>query len=154
MLESHVPIRHAATRPPQGYAGDVPPEKAWRLLKEDGRAQLIDVRTMAEWSYVGLPDLTELGRRPLLIEWQTFPDSAVNPGFADQIAKAVPEKDTPLLFLCRSGARSASAALTMTSRGYTQCYNIAQGFEGEPDSQNHRGRISGWKVLGLPWVQS
>ena len=124
------------------------------MLKGDPRAQLIDVRTQAEWSYVGLPDLSELGRRPLLVEWQTFPDLALNPEFADQVSMAVSDKEAPLLFLCRSGARSAAAALAMTSHGYAHCYNVAQGFEGDANDRGQRGAVSGWKVLGLPWAQS
>jgi rhodanese-related sulfurtransferase len=154
MAETAPPNDQASASPAQGYAGNIAPEEAWRMLEGHPRAHLIDVRTVAEWSYVGLPDLSELGRRPLLIEWQTFPDLAVNPKFEGQVSSAVSDKEAPLLFLCRSGARSASAARAMTSHGYTHCYNVSQGFEGDPDDRGQRGQVSGWKVLGLPWAQS
>ncbi len=62
-------------------------------------------------------------------------------------------KDTPLLFLCRSGARSKSAAMAMARAGYTRAYNVAGGFEGNLDGEGHRGGINVWKAAGLPWRQ-
>ena len=139
------------------YAGDIAPKAAWELLVAAPAAQLVDVRTMAEWSFVGLPDLSELERQVHCIEWQSFPDGAINPAFADQAAAAVTaagaDKETPVLMLCRSGARSRAAAMALTALGFTRAYNIATGFEGDPDGMRHRGRLSGWKADGLPWKQ-
>lgn len=135
------------------YAGDIPPKQAWEMLEQDSEAVLIDVRTQPEWRFVGVPVLETLGKRPMLLEWIRFPDGARNEGFVDQLKQAVGEQDRPLLFLCRSGARSAAAAAAMTQAGYTQCYNIAEGFEGDKDPEGHRGRAGGWKVAGLPWAQ-
>jgi rhodanese-related sulfurtransferase len=149
--EKNPPV-HAT--PAHGYAGDVTSEEAWRLLAEDPKAALVDVRTMAEWTYVGTPDLSSIGKRPLLIEWQTFPDRNINPEFLGNVAQALPDKDAPILFLCRSGARSAAAAAMAAARGYARCYNVADGFEGDPDRQRHRGTSNGWKASGLPWVQT
>ena len=149
--EQHSPLR---VTPAQGYAGDVAPTEAWRLLTEDSKAVLVDVRTMAEWTYVGTPDLSSLGKRPLLVEFQTFPERDLNPSFVADVARAVPDKEAPILFLCRSGARSAAAAALATARGYSRCYNVAEGFEGDPDRTRHRGAANGWKVAGLPWVQT
>ena len=136
------------------YAGDVSVEQAWKMLSEDSAAVLVDVRTMAEWTYVGMPDLSSLDKRPALVEWQRFPDFEVNPQFSEQVAKAAPDPKAPVLFLCRSGVRSAAAAAVMTARGYTRCFNVAAGFEGDADDERHRGEIEGWKAAGLPWVQS
>lgn len=140
---------------PANYAGDVTVDEAWRVLGENPRAVLIDVRTRAEWSYVGLPDLASVGKEPLLAEWQTFPAMAVNGNFADEVASALGEarKDAPVLFLCRSGARSRAAAIALTAQGFTRCYNVAGGFEGDLDQDRHRGHRNGWKASGLPWVQ-
>lgn len=135
------------------YAGDVTPDEAWRLLKSDPDATLVDVRTDAEWSYVGGPDLAPLHKDPVHLQWKMFPAMAVNPAFSDQVAKAVPRRDAPVLFLCRSGQRSRDAAIALTQRGYTRCYNITDGFEGPPDASGHRGTVAGWKVAGLPWKQ-
>ena len=149
--ESSTAARHA---PLHGYAGDVDPTRAWGVLKEEASAMLVDVRTIAEWSYVGLPDLSELGKQPLFVEWQVFPELAMNQQFTEIVTSAVPNTETPLVFLCRSGSRSGSAATAMAALGYSRCYNLADGFEGNPDSERHRGTLTGWKAAGLPWMQS
>lgn len=135
------------------YAGDKRPKEAWDLLSSKPTAQLVDVRTKPEWAFVGIPDLSAIGKQAMLLSWQTFPLMNVNPDFGDQIKKAVPSTDTPLLFICRSGARSRSAAEAVTALGYSECYNVSEGFEGGPDQERHRGRTGGWKAAGLPWVQ-
>ena len=139
------------------YAGDIAPKEAWSLLAATPTAQLVDVRTLAEWSFVGVPDLSELGRQAHCIEWQTFPTMAVNPGFAADAAAAVTAaggaKDAPVLLLCRSGVRSRAAAMALAGLGFTKAYNIAGGFEGDPDGERHRGQHNGWKADGLPWWQ-
>ena len=136
------------------YAGDVSVEDAWRLLGEDASAQLIDVRTSAEWNFVGLPNLDGIGKPIHRVEWQGFPGGAPNPQFTDQVAATGVKPDDTLLFLCRSGGSSKAAAIAMTERGYTKCYNVAGGFEGDLDGERHRGRAGGWKAAGLPWNQS
>jgi rhodanese-related sulfurtransferase len=140
-----------------GYAGDVLPPEAWRVLSSDPQAQLIDVRTIAEWAYVGGPDLSAVGKDTLRIEWLRFPAMEVAPDFVEQmragLARLGTPAEAPLFFLCRSGARSAAAAGAATQAGYTAAHNIAHGFEGDPDPERHRGRVNGWKVDGLPWQQ-
>jgi len=136
------------------YAGDLSPKEAWDLLAKEPAASLIDVRTDAEWAYVGGPDIAPLGKTAHRVSWQVFPAMAINPAFADQVAKVAPDKTQPILFLCRSGARSRDAAIALTRLGYRRCYNVAEGFEGPMDSGRHRGAVSGWKVSGLPWKQS
>ena len=137
-----------------GYAGDVSPEAAWTALKSDGDAWLIDVRTTAEWAYVGLPDLGALGKAPVTVEWKRFPSMAVNPGFAGAVAAAGVNRGTALYFLCRSGVRSRDAARAMSALGYGPCFNVATGFEGDRDAAGHRGTVGGWKTGGLPWRQA
>jgi len=139
------------------YAGDISPQQAWEHLAADPNVQIVDVRTVAEWNFVGLPDLSALGRRVHCVEWQGFPSGAQNPSFAAQAAQAVlnagAAQDTPVLLLCRSGARSRAAAIALAAAGFTQAFNIAGGFEGDPDPEGHRGTINGWKAAGLPWRQ-
>jgi len=139
------------------HAGDITCTECWALLAGDPRAQLVDVRTAAEWNFVGMPDLSTLGREPILVEWQSYPSMAINPAFVEQLASRLERlgtgPDAPVLFLCRSGARSASAASAMTRAGYSRAHNIAGGFEGARNSQGHRGRVEGWKHDGLPWAQ-
>ena len=136
-----------------GYAGDVTAATAWKILSENNDAVLIDVRTRAEWNYVGLPELAPIGKKPALLEWQVFPGMQQNPEFMSALGNAVANKDTPLLFLCRSGARSAAAAKAMSAAGYSTCFNVAEGFEGPLDEDHHRGTQSGWRKEGLPWEQ-
>ena len=142
--------------------GDVPIEsisvdETWARLKREADAVLIDVRTIAEWAYVGLPDLSSINKRPVLVEWQTFPDSRVNTAFVNSLTEALgpigANKDTELLFICRSGSRSLTAARAMAAAGYVRCRNVAEGFEGPLDTDRHRGRLAGWKAKGLPWSQ-
>jgi rhodanese-related sulfurtransferase len=135
------------------YAGDISPTQAWKLLTDDDAAMLVDVRTPAEWNYVGVPDLSSVGKQPLLLPWVFFPSMERNEEFVTQLEKAGLDRDAPLLFICRSGARSRAAAIAMTARGFKKCYNVATGFEGDQDEARHRGTVSGWKVEGLPWLQ-
>jgi rhodanese-related sulfurtransferase len=140
--------------PAAGYAGDIDPSTAWKILSEQKDAVLIDVRTRAEWNYVGLPDLDGLSKKVAMIEWQVFPSMQPNPQFVADLAAALPERTAPLLFLCRSGARSAAAAKAMTAAGYSSCFNVAEGFEGPLNADAKRGTVGGWKAAGLPWRQS
>ena len=135
------------------YAGDLAPSQAWKLLASDPDATLVDVRTSAEWQWVGAADLSELGKRAVGIEWMTSAGQP-NARFVEQLAEAGLAPEAPVLFLCRSGGRSAAAAAVATAAGYTSAYNVAEGFEGGPDAQGHRGTVNGWKVAGLAWRQS
>lgn len=136
------------------YAGDLDPGQAHELLGREPAATLVDVRTAAEWAYVGLPDLSGLARDLVRVEWQGFPSGAVNPDFVTQLGVAGVRPDAPVLFLCRSGVRSVAAAEAATAAGYTAAYNVSEGFEGPPDGAGHRGTTAGWKARGLPWRQS
>lgn len=138
---------------PHSYAGDISATETWAALEQDPRAVLIDVRTLAEWNYVGLPDLSRLGKTVLRIQWQTWPDGAVNPHFAEEVARAGVEPDQTVYLICRSGARSRSAAQLLTQQGWRAAWNVADGFEGPHDGERHRGTVAGWKFAGLPWVQ-
>jgi rhodanese-related sulfurtransferase len=136
-----------------GYAGDIKPTEAWEILEKEPAACLIDVRTDAEWRYVGLPKLDELDKKTHCICWQIFPDNRVNDRFVDEVKAQGIRPDQPLLLLCRSGQRSRHAAIALTAAGYKVCYNVAEGFEGDRDGAGHRGTVGGWKVAGLPWGQ-
>lgn len=132
-------------------------EDAWARLKSDSASVLIDVRTIAEWAYVGLPDLSSIGKRPVLVEWQGFPDDRLNTAFVERVTEALTPigagRESELMFICRSGQRSLKAAQAMAAAGYTRCRNVAEGFEGPLDANRHRGRLGGWKAKGLPWAQ-
>ncbi len=136
---------------------DVSVTDVWELLKSDSGAVLVDVRTRAEWNFVGIPELNEIGKKPIFIEWQSFPESRVDSQFAQRLhgllSEAGVSKDSEIFFICRSGGRSKSAAQVMAAEGYLRCHNVADGFEGPLDPDRHRGRLGGWKSAGLPWAQ-
>jgi rhodanese-related sulfurtransferase len=136
------------------YAGDLTPQQTWELLATDERAVLVDVRTDAEWRYVGVPDTSSLGRRPAFIEWATYPSMQRNPDFLASLATAglQPGGERPVVFLCRSGVRSIAAATTATTAAYGPAYNVLGGFEGDVGTDGHRG-AHGWRAAGLPWTQ-
>ena len=139
------------------HIDDIPVAETWERLKADPSAALIDVRTKAEWAFVGIPDLASLGRRVVMLEWQSFPDSRVDAQFTERLAAALAAsgtgKDDALYFICRSGGRSRMAAEAMAEAGFQRCMNVAEGFEGPLDDSRHRGSLAGWKAAGLPWVQ-
>ena len=128
------------------YAGDITPQESWKLLSDHPDAVLVDCRTEAEWKWVGVPDLSSLGRDVVAIEWTTA--QGRNENFvADLIAAGVSPGERPVIFLCRSGNRSIPAAQAATAAGIAPAYNMLDGFEGQRGS-------TGWRADGLPWRQS
>jgi len=142
----------------QNFAGDLLAIDAYALLERDASAVLIDVRTKAEWAYVGAPDIQALGKRPVFLEWQSYPSMAVDADFAAHLEALLlsggVERGASLVFLCRSGARSRHAAIAMTRAGWGPCFNVSDGFEGPLDDLRRRGGAGGWKADGLPWTQT
>jgi len=136
---------HRARHKGLPYAGEVTPPEAWALHCA-GAARIIDVRTLAEWTYVGRVDGVPL------VEWRSFGASQPNPAFVEQLRAHAPA-DRPVLFLCRSAVRSHAAALLAHGAGWTTL-NVLEGFEGDLDADARRGTLGGWRRAGLPWVQS
>ena len=140
--------------------GEVEPTEAWQILRDNPRAVLIDVRTRAEWGFVGVPDLSGLPQPPIFIEWAGYPGMSANPRFVAEVREAVgPLQPDTYLFLCRSGVRSLHAAhavaLDLASSGQAAtCVNVMEGFEGDLDAKGQRGSLNGWKARGLAWRQS
>jgi rhodanese-related sulfurtransferase len=129
------------------YEGALLPAEAHALMGSAPGARLVDVRTRAELDYVGrIPDSVE-------IEWQSWPDGAPNPHFLAQLRAQV-DPESLVMFICRSGARSHASAKAASAAGYTQCYNVLEGFQGDKDGQGHRDSVGGWRHAGLPWYQS
>jgi rhodanese-related sulfurtransferase len=128
------------------YAGEVTPAEA-EQLRSQGAAHVIDVRARHEHEYVGrIPDSR-------LIEWKFWPSGEVNPAFVEEVRKHYSTDDT-LLLLCRSGVRSHAAGIALAKAGFKHAYNILEGFEGDLDNQQQRGKLGGWRKAGLPWIQS
>ena len=129
------------------YRGALLPTEAHKLLQKVPDAQIVDVRSNAELDWVGrIAGAVE-------IELRTYPDMEPNAEFLHQLASKV-DKDDTVMFICRSGARSNHAATIATQSGFTDCYNVLEGFEGDKNEAGHRGSSSGWKAAKLPWVQS
>ncbi len=129
------------------YDGALLPVEAYEILGASTAAVLVDVRTRAELDWVGFVP------GALHIEWQDYPACRRNEAFIDTLRQSVAE-DALLLFFCRSGGRSHSAACVASASGFTACYNVLYGFEGERDVQGHRSQMNGWRAAGLPWKQN
>lgn len=144
----------------QEHIEEIGPRAAWDLLIAEPAARLVDVRTRAEWSFVGVPDLGAISGQTILVEWKSFPQMQRNESFVSDLLAGL--DGTPaqkLLFICRSGARSLEAARAVTTAFAEQedapiCMNVAEGFEGDLNTAAHRGQSNGWKAAGLPWRQS
>ena len=128
-----------------GYAGALTPREAYEVWQLAPGARLVDVRTRAEWVWVGrIPGAVE-------IEWQGWPDWQMNLNFLAQLRQQV-DHEALVLFVCRSGVRSHHAAALATANGWTNCYNVLEGFEGDKDANGQRGNVGGWRKAGLPWT--
>jgi rhodanese-related sulfurtransferase len=139
--------RERATKMGLPYEGALTPAEAYEVMRADPNARLVDVRTRAEWEWVGrIPGAVE-------VEFLTYPGSRPNPAFMQELEQKV-GKDAKVMFICRSGGRSHNAAMLATQAGYTECFNVLEGFEGDKDAEGHRNKKGGWRFAGLPWQQS
>ena len=128
------------------YQGELTPREACDLLRLAPGAKIVDVRTRAEWDWVGrVPEAVE-------IEWNQYPGGVRNPNFLAELKRQI-DTEALVMFLCRSGVRSIGAATAASAAGYTNCYNILEGFEGDKDASGHRNTVGGWRMAGLPWLQ-
>ena len=129
------------------YEGTLFPDEAYELLQSAPGAKLVDVRSRAELDWVGrIPDAVE-------IEWASYPGMSLNPNFLAALDQQV-DKESLVLFICRTGVRSNAAAAAATGAGFIDCYNVLEGFQGEKDTEGHRNTTGGWCAAGLPWIQS
>ena len=132
-----------------GYAGGVSPIQAWQLVQQ-GQAVLVDVRSAEELKFVGhVPGSVH-------VPWATGTALTRNPRFVRELEARLAAhggKEAVALLLCRSGKRSVLAAQAAAAAGFTQVFNVLEGFEGEIDAAQHRGGSDGWRFHHLPWVQ-
>lgn len=136
-----------------GYTGDLTVDEAWNLLESHPAAMLVDVRTQPEWIFAGFPDLSSLSKDVAMLPWRMFPAMQQNADFVTELSALVAGRQTPLLFLCRTGGRSREAAIAMTLQGYAYCFNLQDGFDGPLSPKGQRGAVAGWRAANLPWRQ-
>jgi rhodanese-related sulfurtransferase len=129
------------------YEGAILPGEAYEILKSAPGAKLVDVRTRAEIDWVGRV------QGAVEIEWAMYPGMKPNPNFLVALQQQV-DKESLVLFICRSGQRSHGAATAATVAGFSDCYNVLEGFEGDKNNGNQRNGLNGWRKAGLPWEQS
>jgi len=156
------------------YEGDISPLYTWDMLRNcEHEVVLIDVRTFAEWAWVGYPDISSTGRDMWKIEWLQYPQMTVNPEYLSTLVRKVEINLTSigssgklliLCFICRSGSRSLHAGMAFVDYFSSKrngdevdsgilVYNVSSGFEGRQDDRGHRSCVEGWKFDGLPWIQ-
>ncbi len=131
------------------------PDEAWRMVSDDARTILIDIRSSMEFLFVGHP------KGAVHVPWIDEPDWIVNPDFVTDIRQlilgGVVEDDAsgsvPIILICRSGKRSKEAGHVLLESGIHNIYHIDEGFEGERDDQHHRSSLGGWRFRDLPWEQ-
>ncbi len=140
-----------------GYAGDVSCQECFEVLCNEPNSILVDVRTIAEWAFVGVPDLSEIEKDTLKISWRQYPTMQINENFVVDLelmgGECISKESTKIFFICRSGARSKEAAISATSAGFKHCFNVEEGFEGSVNEHGKRGIFAGWKAENLPWIQ-
>ena len=139
------PAESAEASLPSPSKDGVTPPQAWSLVSS-GHAVLVDVRTTEERVFVGyVPE-------SIHVPWATGTSLIRNPRFVRELESKA-GKDKTILLLCRSGKRSTLAAEAAAKAGFTNVFNVLEGFEGELDEHLHRGRNDGWRHHGLPWIQ-
>ena len=123
------------------------PRQAWEALQASPNTLLVDCRTEIEFYYIGHPV------DAINIEWSTAPDFEINPHFSEEVLRMAVRKERPIILICRSGKRSVDAGAELERHGFSNVANVLEGFEGELDSEHHRGTLGGWSKHGLPWRQ-
>ena len=128
-------------------------KKCFQKLSKKSSSYLIDVRTKPEWSFVGIPDLHSLQKNTICVCWRVYPSMEININFQSEILEFGINNQDIIFLICRSGNRSAEAADFLTSKGFINCFNVIDGFEGDIGSHHQRSTINGWKYNKLPWKQ-
>ena len=135
------------------YKRNLLPKMAIERLQNNPQALFVDVRSKAEFKYVGYPE------NSILIPWIDDPDWEPNPeAFSDAVMQELDGcenlSDTEIILICRSGFRSNEALKCLENKGFTQVSHVASGFEGDLDENDHRGNLNGWRHDGMLWSQS
>lgn len=140
-------------REEMSYKRNLLPKMAVEKLQNNPQALFVDVRSKAEYKYVGYPE------NSILIPWIDDPDWEPNPeAFSEAVMQELDGRenlsDTEIILICRSGFRSNEALKCLENKGFTQVSHVASGFEGDLDENDHRGNLNGWRHDDMPWSQS
>ena len=140
-------------REEMSYKRNLLPKMAVERLQNNPQALFVDVRSKAEYKYVGYPE------NSILIPWIDDPDWQPNPeAFSEAVMQELDGREnllnTEIILICRSGFRSNEALKCLENKGFTQVSHVASGFEGDLDENDHRGNLNGWRHDGMPWLQS
>ena len=135
------------------YKRNLLPKMAVERLQNNPQALFVDVRSKAEYKYVGYPE------NSILIPWIDDPDWEPNPEvFSDSVMQELDGREnllnTEIILICRSGYRSNDALKCLENKGFTQVSHVASGFEGDLDENDQRGNLNGWRHDDMPWSQS
>ncbi len=118
-----------------------------RVTNNPSHTFIVDVRTQAEYEFVGHPDLPNGAPN---IPYKFYPGWKINNDFVDDVKTRFKESDT-IITMCRSGGRAKAAALLLQKSGLPNVFYMSDSFEGPDDENGHR-TLSGWKVNGLPYT--
>ena len=132
---------------------DINSKQCFEKLSKEAGSYLVDVRTKPEWLFVGVPDLQSLQKKTICVSWHVYPNMEINVNFESEILESGINKQNAIFLICRSGNRSSDAAEFLASRGFANCFNVKDGFEGEIGPNHQRSTINGWKYCKLPWKQ-
>ena len=166
-----------------GWAQAQEPKKiksieAFDMLNTVPDTYLIDIRTQAEYQFVGHP--SKAYSFPYMFFTTQFNKDSEKPAytftknkaFLEQIGKVFKKTDN-LLILGRDGTRSAQAAKELAGAGFKNIFDVEDGFEGPEfpffeDPNRHKfyrqlakrnnihgfehRRFYGWQAWGLPWT--
>ncbi len=118
-----------------------------KIIDNPSSTFIVDVRTRAEYEFVGHPDLPNDVPN---IPYKFYPSWEVNKDFVKKVEDRY-KKENTIITMCRSGKRAKAAAKFLLKAGFENIFYMADSFEGPKDKKGHR-TVSGWKVNGLPYT--
>ena len=142
------------------YVNSAEAYEMWKA-KPDG-VYIVDCRTPEEYVFVGhapmahnIPSMLWTGKWDA--EKKQF-SMAKNENF-EAYAKKKFKPEQTIMVMCRSGHRSAASVNRLAEAGFTNVYNIVDGFEGDmiKDEESYydgKRMKNGWKNSGAPWTYS
>ena len=149
---------------PQGLYIDAKETQA--LMKKDPNVILVDVRTPAEWQFVGHTHDAQIMIPSVFFKYDGVDEkkpryrSMINSDFVSQLEEQAAElgadEESTYVLMCRSGAtRAQPAAKMLFQYGYKNVYVMTDGFEGGKTKVGDKSGFrlqNGWKNSGAEWT--